>query len=167
MTTPATIPLAPDDELVAAAWIASIPGFTAAMTGPTLPPDITPDGEPAPWISTGYVTVAVAGGNPDDLLPVHRPVIDVQCWATVPGSNRPPWQMAKALANAITKATWDRTTLNRVVTPVVNGVTYPTASVQGAKVLTAFRRLYSDTADYACVQGDLWLSWICQSDQIT
>jgi hypothetical protein len=160
VTSPATIPLAADDELVAAAWIASIPGFTPAMAGPVLPPDIGPDGNAAPWVSTGFVTVTTVGGSPDPLLPRHEPVMQVECWATVLGSNRPPWQLVKALGMAITRATWDHSTLNRLVTPAVNGVTYPSASVQGARMLTTWRRGYSDAADYARVTADLWLSWI-------
>jgi hypothetical protein len=160
VTTPATIPLASGDEEAAVAWIASVPGFTPAMVGTVLPPDIGPDGQPAPWISTGFVTVTVAGGSPGPLLPRNEPVIMVQCWATVPGSNRPPWQLAKALGSAITLATWNTRNISRLVTPVVNGVGYPPVSVQGAKMLTSFRRLYSDAADYATVTGNLWLSWV-------
>lgn len=154
-----TLPLVPDDEIVAAAWIATIPGFSAAMVGTVLPPDANPDGSPAAWITTGYVTVATAGGNPDPMLPVSRPVIDVRCWAAVPGSNRPPWQMARALGNAITAATWDRFTFGRPLVPAVNGVEYPVAVVQSAYMASTFRRLYADEADYACFWGDLALTW--------
>lgn len=167
MTTPASIPLAVDDELTCAAWIASIPGFTPAMSGPVLPPDIDANGNAAPWISTGFVTMSTVGGSPHPLLPRHEPVMQVECWATVLGSNRPPWQMAKALGQAITKATWSVRTICRVVTPVVNGVAYPPASVQGARMLTEWRRGYSDVADYAVATADLWLSWIAIDDVIT
>jgi len=157
--TPPAIPVAGTDVLVAAAWIATIPGFTTVMTGDRLPPDVNPDGTPAAWLQTGFVTVATVGGNPDPLLPVHRPVMEVKCWAALPGSNDPPWGLAEALAAAITFATWDRTTMSRPLTPVVNGVAYPLAIVQGAYMPTTFRRLYADAADYACVQGDLALTW--------
>lgn len=160
------IPVADDDEIVAAEWIATIPGFSRAMTGPVLPPDVNGDGSPAAWLATGFVTVMTAGGTPDALLPVHRPVIEVKCWAAVPGSNRPPWQMAKALGSAITKATWDRITMSRPLDPVVNGVACPRAVVQGARMLQHFRRLYADDADYAVVQADLWLEWVTPSDVI-
>ena len=160
MTTPAQVPLAVTGEMVAAAWIASVPGFTTAMTGPSLPPDVGPDGKAAPWVATGFVTVTTVGGSPRPLIPVHEPVMQVDCWTTAPGSNRPPWQMAEALGQAITRATWGRRTISRVLRPVVNGVAYPPASVQGAQVLTEWRRGYSDAADYALVTADLWLSWI-------
>jgi hypothetical protein len=105
------------------------------------------------------VTVATVGGNPDQMLPINRPVMEVKCWATLPGSNDPPWGLAEALAAAITRATWDRTTFARPLVPVVNGVEYPVAVVTGAYMATTFRRLYADAADYACVQGDLALTW--------
>lgn len=162
-----TLTLHPSDEQVAVAWIASIPGFTTAMAGTVLPPDVTGGRNAAAWLSTGYVTVAVAGGNPDALLPVSRPVMQVDCWAARPGSGLPPWEDAAALASAIRYATLDRVTMNRVLAISANGVTYPSASVQAATLLTAFRRIYDDTAEYARYQGDLQLSWIAPGDQIT
>jgi hypothetical protein len=163
----ADLPLVASDDLVAATWIATIPHFTAAMTGTRLPPDVNADGTAAAWLQTGFVTVAVVGGTPDALLPVHKPVIGVKCWAAVPGSNLPPWEAAKALGTAITRATWDRVTLNRQLIPVLEGVTYPPAVVQGAYMATHFRPLYDDAADYACVQGDLALTWVTPADLIT
>lgn len=161
------LPLVPSDDLVAAAWIATIPHFTTAMTGTRLPPDIDESGQPAAWLATGFVTVAVAGGTPHSLLPVHRPVMDVRCYAAVPGSNLPPWEAAKALGQAITKATWDRVTINRQIIPASEGVTYPAAFVQGAYMATHFRPVYDDAADYAVVQGDLALEWVTAADLIT
>lgn len=166
MTIP-VLPLRPTDELVATAWIASIPGLSAAMVGTQLPSDVDPDGSgPADWVTTGYVTVAVVGGTPDPLLPVSRPVVQVDCWATNPGSNKPPWLMAAAIASAIRRATWDRYTIARPLPISVNGVVYPTAVVQTAYMATAFRRLYDDQADYARYQGDLALSWVTANDTL-
>lgn len=165
MTTPA-LPLYPSDELVCAAWIATIPGFTTAMTGTVLPPDADDAGNPAPWLQTGFVTVATVGGTPDPLLPVHRPVMEVKCWAAVPGSNKPPWMMAAALASAIQRAAWDRYTIARPLTPVLNGVTYPLAVVQSAYMAQSFRRIYDDAADYACFQADMGLQWVTPGYQL-
>ena len=168
MTVPA-YPLEPTDEMVCAAWIGSIPGLSPEMVGPVLPPDVTGrrPGRPAPWLQTGFVVISVAGGNPDPLLPIHRTVMDVQCFASVPGSNRPPWEQAFAIASLITKATWSRTTISRPLIARASTAS-PTRRprVQGAKMLTSFRRLYGDAADYSLVQGDLWLSWIAPGDVI-
>lgn len=163
MSTP-PLPLLPNDELVATAWIGSIPGFTLAMVGTQLPPDVNPDGSVASWIATGFVTVSVVGGNPDSLLPINRPVLQVDCWATVPGSNKPPWLRAAALASAIRNATWDRIRTPRPLSATVNGVEYPLAVVQSAYIVTAPRRLYDDQGDYARYQADVALSWIAPAD---
>jgi hypothetical protein len=162
----APLPLLPNDELVATAWIASIPSLSTAMVGTQLPPDVDPDGSAAPWIATGYITVAVVGGSPDPLLPINRPVLQVDCWATVPGSNKPPWQKAAALASTIRYATWDRIRIARPLVAAVNGVEYPLAVVQSAYLATAFRRLYDDEGDYAHYQADLALSWIAPNDRL-
>lgn len=165
MSTPA-LPLEANDEIVAVAWLASAAGLSAAMVGPVLPPDVDANGSVASWIQTGFVTVSVVGGNPDPLLPVSRPVVQVDCWATLPGSNKPPWNLALALSRAVLRATWDRHTIPRPLAPVVNGVVYPTAVVQSATIATSFRRMYDDEADYARVTGDLQLSWVMAHDTL-
>lgn len=163
-------PLQPTDILVAVTWIATIPGFTAAMAGATLPPDTDEDEHgrprPAPWLKTGFVTVTPAGGGPDPYLPRHEPVLGIDCWASVPGSSSPPWNKAEALGEAIWAATMQRTGFNRPLTPLVSGVAYPTAVVQSAYLTNGFKRLYSDAADYARVTANLALSWVTPSFQI-
>lgn len=156
------------DLLVAAAWIASIDGFIPAMVGERLPPDVLAPqqgkrGRPAPWLKTGFITVQVVGGGVDPNLPRHNPVISVDCWAAVPGSNDPPWHMAEALGEAVWLATQQRTGFNRLLAIEVEGVSYPSATVQGVYLATGFRRLYDDAADYARVNGSLVLSWVTPS----
>jgi hypothetical protein len=159
------LPLESTDETVAVAWIATVPGLSAAMVDMVLPPDVDAQGNPT-WAPTGFVTVAVVGGGPDPLLPVNRSVIQVDCWAVKPGSGKPPWMMARAIAAAIQRATWSRTNIPRPLTPVVNGVEYPEAIVQSATIVTSFRRMYSDAADYANYSADLQLSWLMAHDRL-
>lgn len=165
MTTP-PLPLDGADELVAVAWIGSITGLSTAMVGEQLPSDVNPDGTVASWVSTGYVTVAVVGGTPDALLPVNRAVVQVDCWATVPGSNKPPWPKAAALATVIRRATWDRYRIPRPLTLAVNGVAYPSAVVQSAYLTTSFRRIFDDQGDYARYQADMALTWVTVNDRL-
>lgn len=165
------LPLHVNDEQVGVAWIGSIPDIITiggtSIVATTLPSDVDPvTKQPAAWVRTGFITVAVVGGSPDMYLPVNRPVLQVNCWATVPGSTRPPWGMAAALASAIRYACWPRTGVNRVLAITAGGVTYPPAAVQAASLKTAFRRLYSDAADYAVYQGDLQLDWVTPGDRI-
>jgi hypothetical protein len=161
-------PPMPTDLLVARTWIGTIEGLTTEMVGEKLPPDVLPAegrkrARPAPWLKTGFITVSVVGGDVDPYLPRHSPVIGVDCWAALPGSNDPPWHMAEALGEAIWLATLARTGFNRPLTPVVNGVTYPAAVVQGVYIATPFKRLFADAADYARVTGNLALSWVMPS----
>lgn len=165
MTVPA-LPALLNDELVAVAWVGSIPDLSPQMVATRLPPDITPAGQPAAWLQTGFITVAVVGGNPDVMLPVSRPVIQVDCWAAVPGSGKPPWWKAAALGAVVTHATWSRRSISRPLDITVKGVAYPRAVVQGAYMATSFRRLYDDAGDYARYQADLALSWVCPGETI-
>lgn len=168
-----TMPLVnlPTDELVAVAWISTIPGFTSGIVATQLPDSAAPDGTPADWVATppnGFVTVTVVGGGEDPLLPIHRPVCQVDCWATHPGaSNKPPWGWANRLAQHIAAATRDRIHLNRTLTISANGISYPAASVQGARMMTSPRRMWDDGGDFARYQFDLWLQWIQLSEVLT
>lgn len=160
------IPLRPTSELVAVAWIGSCPDLSPAMVATTLPADTNAAGGAADWVRTGFITVAVVGGTSDPLLPVKRTVMQVDCWATVPGSNRPPWGQANALAEAIRYAAWSRTAIPRPLTITANGVAYPSAVVQSAYVGTEPRRIYSDAADYARFSMDLALTWVTVNDRL-
>ncbi|MEV5710174.1 hypothetical protein [Actinoallomurus sp. NPDC052274] len=150
MTSPL---LYPTSEMVAEAWIASIPGWQAGV-GEQLPPDNTT------WAPYGYVTVAVVGGTPDSDIPLKKPVVQVDCWACVPGSNRPPWWMAANLAEQIRSACYDMLTFGRELQPAVGDVTYPTARATSVYPLTEPHRVYGDVGDNAGYSFDLQFQWV-------
>lgn len=158
------LPLLATSELVAAAWIGSIPGLSPQMTGEVLPPDVQPDGTPAPWLLTGFITVQVAGGSPDADLPVKKPVIQVDAWAAKPGSSEPPWLKASVLAETVRYACLDRVRVPRLLRIQINGVAYPSAQVMAAYLVTEPRRLYEDPAMYARVQMDMAIQWRTAGD---
>lgn len=148
------IPLYTTTELVAIAWISSIPGFTPGIADAQLPADDNT------WKDTGFVTVTSTGGSPDVDVQVAKPVVQVDCWACTPGSNLPPWLQASGLAEQIRAACYDRLTFGRELRPVSNGVVYPTAKAQTVYMLTEPRRVYDDVGDYARFSFDLAFSWI-------
>lgn len=164
--TPPPLPLLATSELVAITWIGSVPHLSTQMVATQLPADVNPDGTVASWVQTGFVTVSVVGGSPNIYLPVKKPVIQVDCWATRPGSNKPPWGQANVLAETIRYATLQRTGFNRPLTLAVNGVSYPGAVVTSAYFATEFRRIYDDQADYARYQADMQISWQTIGDTI-
>lgn len=166
MPAPPLVPLRPTTELVAVSWIGSCDGLSAQMVATTLPSDTNADGSIASWVSTGFITVAVVGGAPDPMLPVKRTVIQADCWATVPGSNKPPWFKANALAEAIRYACWSRTNIPRPLTITANGVSYPSAVVLSAYLATEPRRIYSDAADYSRYSMDVALTWVTVNDRL-
>jgi hypothetical protein len=158
--------LRPTSELVITSWLGTAAGLSPAMVATTLPADVGPDNSPAAWVRTGFITVAVVGGSPDYQLPVKKPVMQIDTWATRPGSNKPPWFMANALAETIRYATVDRRNISRVLTINANGVTYPPAVVQSCYVLTEPRRMYDDAADYARFSFDVAFTWLTVNDRI-
>jgi hypothetical protein len=160
----------PTDELVTVAWIATIPGFSADFVATQLPPSANKDGTPAAWTVTppfGFVTVTVVGGSEDPILPIYRPVMQIDCWATRQGSNKPPWYRANRLAKHISAATREMPAGPRRLAISANGVAYPPASVQRAQMMTSPRRMYDDAGDMARYQFDLGLQWIQLSEALT
>lgn len=146
--------LLPTAELVAQAWISSIPDM-AAQVGEQLPADNTT------WAATGFVAVAVVGGSPDIDVAIKKPVLQVDCWAAVPGSNKPPWQIAAILAEQIRAACYDRSLAHfgRPLPISVGGTVYPSANCLSVYVLTEPHRIYGDLADNAGYSFDIALAW--------
>ena len=142
-------------DLVVCAWIATIDGLTADGVGTQLPPlDTT-------WSANGYIVIPVTvGGSPHSTMPLRRPVCQVECWATIPGSGIPPWNRAADLAEQIRIATYDRRNFGRMLAITENGVIYPAAMCRSAKILTEPHRVYGDQADYAGVSFDMAFQWI-------
>lgn len=141
-------------ELVAVAYIASLPTLAADGVGMQLPADETT------WAENGYVVVPVTvGGAPQSAMPVRRPVVQVECWATNPNSDVLPWGKANQLAEQIVASTFDRDIIARPVYVTFGGVAYPQVKVSEAKALSEPRRVWSDLGDYAGYLLDLQLTW--------
>ncbi|ONH62414.1 hypothetical protein CcI49_03270 [Frankia sp. CcI49] len=146
MTAPAVVATT---DLVAVAWLRTVPGVPAQQVATTLPADA------ANWAATGFVQVAVVGGSPNPHLPVRAPVVAVSCWACAPRqSGKPPWGKASSLAEAVRAGTWGAA--GRVVELPVGGLR---ARVLEAYVLTEPRRVPDDEAGYARYDLDLALPW--------
>ncbi|QOR55838.1 MAG: hypothetical protein YHS30scaffold324_70 [Catenulispora phage 69_17] len=163
--------LLPNSELVACAWLAQVPGFTAAMVGTTLP-RLGPTGPLPDWVAAGFVTVAVGGGTPGSHAPLAEPALSVNCWAvnaTCTGSGqpinvspRPPWGKAAQLAEQIRHAVYvlDKGATRAVSMPVPG---YAGAAVMSALLLSEPRRVPADIAGFARTQFDLQLDWVTGS----
>jgi hypothetical protein len=150
-----TLTLHTPNDLVAVAWIATIPGLTADGVATQLPSDETT------WAAHGFVVVPLSvGGSPHSYVPVRQPVMQVECWATVPDSDKLPWWKANQLAEQIRFATYDRVTFGRALSISAGTVAYPGAAVKSAQMMTEPRRIWSDQGDYAGYTFDLRLNWI-------
>jgi hypothetical protein len=162
MTVPYTAALHPPADLVVQQWIRTISGFTADGVGGELPED-----EYA-WAQGGYVLVPVTvGGTPGTYAPIRKPVAQIECWATVPGSDKLPWSIATQLAEQIRMATYDRVTCSRLLYITNGSVSYPPARVLSSTCMTEPRRIYSDAGDYAGQTFDLELQFVaCEGEQI-
>jgi len=151
----------PTSDIVAVAWLATIPGLSSSMVSTNLPQDFTT------WSETGFVISNVIAGAPDLYLPVRRPVVQVDCWAVNPNSGKSPWGKANHLAELVrSHVEGDRRTAN-----LQRLLSFPQGDYLGANVLEAImltepRRAITvgltpvgDEASYAHYMFDLELTW--------
>lgn len=143
-------------EQVAVAWVKTVPTVPADKVATTLPADSTT------WGSTGFVQVSIVGGAPEPHVPLYRPIVQVDCWATNPGSAKPPWGRAGSLAQAIVWATYG----HRYATPVSAGSDFQDALVLSVRPISEPRRIPDDEAGFARVQVDLELVWVTESGPV-
>ncbi|MET8826099.1 hypothetical protein ABZX40_13585 [Streptomyces sp. NPDC004610] len=134
MTTPV---LRATPELVATAWLKTIVGDRVATT---LPKDA------ASWTENGFVTLVVVGGTPNLYVPLREPALGVDCWAFNQQSQKPPWNKAAVLAEAIQAACYDHPAIPQTVALPTG---YPAARVLSAYTTGEHRRVPDDPSSYA------------------
>lgn len=140
-------------ELVAEAWLGTAEGLSPGQVATTLPTDV------AMWAELGFVQVGpVVGGSPDPHIPKRTPVVQIDCWAANPGSNKPPWGKASNLAETIRAAyETDHRAIQRTLTLRPG---FPQARVLSAYFAVEPRRVPSDQAGYARYHVDMVFDWI-------
>lgn len=138
MTTPV---LRATPELVAIAWLKTVVGDIVATTLPK-----PGSNGILSWADTGFVTLVTAGGTPNLYVPLREPVMGISCWAANPGSQKPPWDMAAVLAEAIQAACYDHPAIPKTVTLPAG---YPAARVLSAYTTGEHRRIPGDPSSYA------------------
>lgn len=141
--------LRPNHELVTIAWLRTVIGDRVSTT---LPKDNTT------WAASGFCTISVVGGSPNAYVPMREPVMSVDCWAVNPNSQKPPWDKASMLAEAIQAACWDHPRIPQTVTLPAG---YPAAQIKSAYCTGDPRRVPDDPSSYArySIPG-LALAWI-------
>jgi hypothetical protein len=151
MSAPVLKPV--NSELVAVAWLQSIPGVPTGKTAMTLPPREA-------WQATGFVTVdGIVGGTPHPDAPIYRPVIQLGFWAANEGSSiTPPWGSAFILSEYVKRATEVDSPHRSKVLTIPHG--FEQALVRDVTVLTENRRHPVPSLEsYAHVIMDVMLEW--------
>lgn len=137
MTTP-TLRATP--ELVATAWLKTVVGDIVSTTLPK------PGTDGLSWEATGFVTLTIVGGTPNLYVPLRTPVMGVDCWAANSQSQKPPWNKAACLAEAVQAACYDHAGIPQTVA-LPSG--YPDARVLSAYTTGDHRRVNDDASSYA------------------
>jgi hypothetical protein len=147
------MPAPPSTELVAIAWLKTLPGIPTTSVATTLP------GDSSTWSELGFVQVSVVGGSPEIHNPRRSPVVQIDCWACNPNSEKTPWGKAGVLVETIVNATY-LLELSNVTVSLTPADTYDRARVLSAYPLTEPRRVPGDEAGFARLQFDMALSWV-------
>lgn len=140
----------PVTDLVAQAWIASLPGFSSQMVGAKIPQGTS-------WSSTGFIRVTPVAGEIDPYTGLRTPQVQVDCVAVKPGSAKPPWFAANQLAEKIVSATVSGTGQQTAVT-LPSG--YDPARIMTVRALGEPVRVRGDEGGYARYTLDLAITWV-------
>ena len=152
-----SLPLRPNTELVAMAWLASIPGLTPDMIATTLPDAST-------WSRDGFLVVTGGVGITAMDVPVKCPVVQIDAYASPAAanqtSNKPPWYRVDLLCEHIRAELYQRDRAVRDLEITAGAITYPPARVTGVRMVSEPRRAYGDPADWAHKTFDLQMAWM-------
>lgn len=146
-------PYPPTNELVGIAWLVQVAGLPAGNVATTLPKD------PASWADNYFVTVtALPGGTPDVDGLGRYPVLQLDSWAAVPGSNKPSWRRANVPLELVRLATEDaqRPYYGK---PLLLPTDYRGARLLAGYLVTEPTRVPDDPSGYARFTADLALNW--------
>jgi hypothetical protein len=146
------------DEVVAVAWLKSVPTLDGYAIASTLAAETS-------WSpkTDGFLQVRVSplGLLPHPYFPSHSPRIIVSCWA------RPKkWANAAQLAQKVRAATYEATSSREVSIPPItdHGKTvavYPTVRVLAVQTLTEPTRVTGETSEsLARYDVSMFLEWI-------
>lgn len=151
----------PDAELVAVAWLNSIPGIQLDYADWRFPWDIEISNDN----KYGYLQVTVTGGAPDVNAPYFRSAVQVDAWVASPSEDRQYRLQASKLIKQVQYACLDRKSVKRGVTPVErfpDGTVYlyPAAHVESVYCLSEPHRMQSkDNALYEGYSADFMFTW--------
>lgn len=151
------IPTLANSELVTVAAIKAVVTAYDVGAGTTLQgPD--PESGALSWGDTGFVTTAVVGGNVNGTVPMRRPVMSVDVYATNVGKNRPPWNKANGIVELILAAC-QQYALKQAEFVVSLPSGYPACRVAEMTAITEPERRTSDEANYAHYGFQMAVSW--------
>jgi hypothetical protein len=157
----------PDSYLVMAGWLQAQLGLDGTRVGQILPPRTVPDPSdpsgqatlPAPWITGGgflMLTSVSALAHPDE-LEIFQDVFQVDAYAAVAGSVKPPYGLASELAQRGYAATKQRSGCG-VFPPLP--AAYQRAQVRTVNGVTRPRRFPdADATGLARFQFELMINW--------
>jgi hypothetical protein len=154
---PTTIPTLANAELVTLAAIRSVVSAYGVGAGTTLQGPDRSTGVLS-WDGTGFVTAATVGGSINGTVPMRRPVMSIDVYATDVGKERPPWGRAIGIVETIIAAC-QQYALKQAQLVVSLPTGYPSCRVAEMTAITEPERRTGDEANYAHYGFEMAVSW--------
>lgn len=151
--------LLPDAMLVSAAWLRQSLGLDHTRIGQSLPKRALANGADAPWVANGGFLMLTPIGGPGsaDELEILQDVVQVDAYACVSKSNKPPMGVASQLAQQAYAATKARAGAGVFV---LTGTNYVRAQVHSVNPMTRPRPIKEvDGTGLARFQFDIMVNW--------
>lgn len=139
----------PSSEQVALAYLKTLDALDPMKIATSLP------GDPSSWAETGFVQAQTVGGSPAVDTPLYAPVVQIDCWANNPNSQKPPWGKATHLAGAVVFSTYGQ----------VQQLLGMPENFYNVRLLSAYpvsepRRITGDDTGFARVSVDMVFRWV-------
>lgn len=140
----------PNSEIVVVSWLKAAVPYLGGRVATAAPADETT------WAETGFTTIAVVGGTPENYVGWRMPVVSIDCWAMNLDSGRPLWNLAAQQTEQIREAVLAHATVGRAVQlpPAYSG-----ARVESAMLRTEPQRVRGDIANWAHFTMDVEFRW--------
>ncbi|GAA3230694.1 hypothetical protein GCM10017691_23880 [Pseudonocardia petroleophila] len=139
----------PNTDVVTVAWLKTLSSLPPLAIATSLPGDV------ASWANTGFVQAMSVGGTPGVHVPLQSPIVQIDCWAATPNSQKAPWGKAGALAEAVYLAAVE---FDRRFEPVLPG-DFETARILSVYPISEPRKMTGDEAGFARYTLEIALAW--------
>lgn len=156
----------PNATMVAQRWIRGVDGLPCPPSAVSRTMPNFANSENASAAASGFIEIGgVVGGSPEPEVLKRQSVVEVSFWAPPHGTNsdKPSWNKAGDLAEAVLEATYDQNPLN-VQRLLIMPTGFRNARALTVQALTEPREIVGDEASWGGYRVEYQFNWIMMPD---